>query len=75
AACNAEWKLINIAGNLLKLHRRPDPTPETNPEPEPEPQASSKSGAQQSRNTTKPTQCTRPDTTTRQTARSHCHSQ
>lgn len=71
AACNAEWKLINIAGNLLKLHRRPDPTPETDPEP----QTSSKSGAQQSRNTTKPTQCTRPNTKTRQTARSHCHSQ
>jgi hypothetical protein len=39
-ACNAEWKLINLAGNLLKLHRRPDPTPEPGPEPQTEPRQS-----------------------------------
>jgi hypothetical protein len=52
-ACNAEWKLINLAGNLLKLHRRPNPTPEPGPEP------------RQSRNTPPPARCTRTGHTTR----------
>ncbi len=68
-ACNAEWKLINLAGNLLKLHRRPD----TGPGSGPEPASGSGSGVQESRNTTNPTACTRPDTTTRLTHRTrHC---
>ena len=60
-ACNAEWKLINLAGNLLKLHRRPDPTPEPGPEPGPEPQPEPR----QSRNTPPPAPCTRTGHTTR----------
>lgn len=51
-ACNAEWTLINLAGNLLKLHRRPKPTPKPGPESQPEPQ--------QSRNTPRSARCTRP---------------
>ena len=71
AACNAEWKLINLAGNLLKLHRRPDPTPGSDTEPESGPTLDT----QQRRNTSKPTRCTRPDVTTRPTRPTNRHSQ
>jgi GNAT superfamily N-acetyltransferase len=68
AACNAEWKLINLAGNLLKLHRRPD----TGPGSDTEPRSGLVSDARQDRYTTNPTQCTRPDATTRRIHRSRC---
>jgi transposase len=57
-ACNAEWTLINLAGNLLKLHRRPNPTPKPGPGPELEPS--------QSRNTPRSAPNTRTRATTRQ---------
>jgi DNA-binding transcriptional ArsR family regulator len=63
AACNAEWKLINLAGNLLKLHRRPDPTPGSGTEPRSETVLDTR----HDRNTPNPTRCTRPHTTTRRT--------
>jgi len=71
AACNAEWKLINLAGNLLKLHRRPDPIPGTATEPQPGPA----SDTQQARDTPNPTRCTRPDVTTRPTRPTNRHGQ
>ncbi len=70
-ACNAEWKLINLAGNLLKLHRRPDPAPGSDTEPRSGPE----SDARQGRNTPIPTRCTRPGTITRRTRRPHRHDQ
>lgn len=68
AACNAEWRLINLAGNLLKLHRRPDPTPGSDTEP----RSDTTSDAQQDRDTRNPTQCTRPGATTRPNRQPHC---
>jgi transposase len=63
AACNAEWALINLAGNLLKLHRRPDPEPGSGTEPRSETVLDTR----HDRNTPNPTRCTRPHTTTRRT--------
>lgn len=60
-ACNAEWTLINLAGNLLKLHRRPS----TAPEPGSRPASKPGSGIRQSRNTPHTQQHSRPDPTTR----------
>ena len=71
AACNAEWKLINLAGNLLKLHRRPDPAPESDPGLP----SRSVSRARQSRNTPPLQQCSRPDTTTHPTRPTNRHGQ
>ncbi len=70
-ACDAEWKLINLAGNLLKLHRRPDPTPGSDTEP----QSETVSNARQDRNTPNPIPCTRRDITTRPIRRPHCRGQ
>jgi GNAT superfamily N-acetyltransferase len=70
-ACNAEWKLINLAGNLLKLHRRTDATPG----PCSEPRSGSVSDTRQGRNTSNPTRCTRPDATTRPTRPTNRHGQ
>ncbi len=71
AACNAEWKLINLAGNLLKLHRRPDPTPGSDTEPVSGPTLDT----HQRPNTSNPTRCTRPDITTRPTRPTNRHGQ
>jgi len=68
-ACNAEWTLINLAGNLLKLHRRPNPTPKPGPEPSPKSSDTAHepgSEPRQSRNTPPPAPCTRTRATTRQ---------
>jgi transposase len=70
-ACNAEWNLINLAGNLLKLHRRPNPPPGSDTQPQP----GAASDARQDRNQPNPTRCNRHDIITRQTRPPHCHGQ
>jgi transposase len=71
AACNAEWALINLAGNLLKLHRRPDPTPGSDTEPRSGPPVN----AEQDPNTPNLMRCTRPGATTHRIRQPHRHGQ